>query len=120
MTRAGRLLSSAGALILAGALVWWWLTYSDVIRYAYISAGEAGACLVGDSDICRLARALCRGAHPLTLINYRAAMFWVGVAALSSSLMTMGRRGAPRQAGAPQAPEAVEAVGRFWRARDGG
>ena len=85
------ILLGAGALTVVGAVGWWWITYSDVVRYAYISPGEAGACLVGDSDICRLARALCRGAHPLTLINYRAATFWIGVAALSSSLLTFAR-----------------------------
>jgi hypothetical protein len=93
MTRLGFVLLAAGALILAGAVGWWGVTYSDVIRYAYISPGEASTCLVGDSDICRLARALCRGAHPFTLINYRAATFWIGVAALSSSLMTIARAG---------------------------
>jgi hypothetical protein len=93
MKQVGFLLLAAGALTLVGAVGWWWLTYSDVIRYAYISPREAGVCLVGDSDICRLARALCRGAHPLALINYRAATFWIGVAALSSSLMTLTRGG---------------------------
>jgi hypothetical protein len=92
MTRFGFVLLATGAIILAGSVVWWWLTYRDVISYSYISASEASTCLVGDSDICRLARALCRGAHPLTLINYRAAAFWVGLAAASASLMTFARR----------------------------
>jgi hypothetical protein len=99
MTRLGFLLLAAGALLLAGAIGWWWLTYRDVISYAYISPGEAGTCLVGDSDICRLARALCRGAHPRTLINYRAATFWIAVAALSSSLITFARGSAVPRAG---------------------
>jgi hypothetical protein len=92
MPRLSTLLLAVGAVILAGAVGWWWLTYRDVISYSYISAGEAGTCLVGDSDICRLARALCRGAHPLTLINYRAAAFWVGIASLSFSLLTYRHR----------------------------
>jgi hypothetical protein len=99
MTRFGFVLLATGAVILAGAVGWWWLTYRDVIDYSYISASEASTCLVGDSDICRLARALCRGAHPLTLINYRAAAFWIGLAAASSSLMTFAR-----QAGVPKSP----------------
>jgi hypothetical protein len=97
MTRSGLVLLATGAVILAGSLAWWWLTYRDVIGYSYISAREAGACLIGDSDICRLARALCRGAHPLTLINYRAAVFWVGLAAASASLTTLASRSAPRR-----------------------
>ena len=91
MTRLAPLLLATGALTLAGAIAWWWITYEDVIRYAYISPGEAGVCLVGDSDICRLARALCRGAHPVATIAYSAAIFWVAVTALSSSLLSLSR-----------------------------
>ena len=91
MTRLGPVLLVAGGAVLLGSVGWWWLTYRDVIGYSYISAGEASACLVGDSDICRLARALCRGAHPLTLVNYHAAAFWIGLAAASSSLMSFAR-----------------------------
>jgi len=100
MTRLGLVLLAAGAAVLVGSVGWWWLTYRDVIGYSYISASEASACLVSDSDICRLARALCRGAHPLTLINYHAAAFWLGTAAASSSLIMFGRGvGAPRRLG---------------------
>jgi hypothetical protein len=92
VTRLAGLLLAAGALTLIGAIGWWWVTYADVIRYAYMSPREAGVCLVGDSDICRLARALCRGAHPVAIINYRAPTFWIGVAALSSSLLGLSRK----------------------------
>ena len=92
MTRLATILLALGAAIVIGAIGWWWLTYNDVIRYSYISPGEAGLCLVGDSDICRLARALCRGAHPLAIINYRAAAFWIGTASLSASLIGFSRR----------------------------
>ena len=33
----------------------------DVIRYRYLSPGEATRCLTKDSDICTLAKALCLG-----------------------------------------------------------
>ena len=33
-------------------------------------------------------RTLCRGAHPVALIAYRAAAFWLAMAALSASLVT--------------------------------
>ncbi len=82
-----------GAVAVTGSAVWWWITYGQVIQYDYISAGEAGLCLVGDSEICRLARSLCRGAHPSEAIAYRAAAFWIGVASVSASLMMPGRRG---------------------------
>ena len=80
-----------GAFAVALSAAWWWITYGDVMRYDYISAQEAGACLLGDSDICRLARALCRGAHPVSVVAYRAAAFWIGLAALSASLVAPGR-----------------------------
>jgi hypothetical protein len=83
-----------GALVLVTSAAWWWITYGDVIRYNYISAGEAGVCLLGDSDICRLARSLCRGAHPVSIAAYSAATFWIGLAVLSASLMAPGRRAA--------------------------
>jgi len=94
MTRRAVLLLCPGALVLLVAIAWWWATYADVISYAYISPGEAGACLVGDSDICRLARALCRGAHPVAIVAYHAATFWVAMIALSSSLIGLSHRAA--------------------------
>ena len=83
-----------GALVLATSAAWWWITYGDVIRYNYISAQEAGACLIGDSEICRLARSLCRGAHPVSTAAYIAATFWIGLGVVSASLMAPGRQAA--------------------------
>ena len=94
MTRLPIAMLALGALVVAASAAWWWITYGDVIRYNYISVSEAGVCLLGDSEICRLARALCRGAHPVTIAAYRAATFWIGVAALSASLLAPGRRDA--------------------------
>ena len=61
---------SAGVLILVAAVIWWWITYHDVIQYAYLSPREASLCLFGRSDICDLARSLCRGAHPASIAGY--------------------------------------------------
>jgi hypothetical protein len=88
MNRLSFALLALGALAVAASAGWWWLTYSDVIHYNYISTSEASTCLIGDSEICRLARTLCRGAHPVALIAYRAAAFWLAMAALSASLVT--------------------------------
>jgi hypothetical protein len=81
-----------GTLAVALSAAWWWITYGDVIRYNYIGAGEASVCFIGDSEICKLARALCRGEHPVAIVAYRAATFWIGVAAMSASLLTLDRR----------------------------
>jgi len=83
-----RLLLAAGASIVVAALIWWWTTFGDVVRYGYLSWGEAGRCLVHDSDICALAKALCLGSHPRTLVAYWTSAFWIGLGVLSLSLLT--------------------------------
>ncbi|MCC8953598.1 hypothetical protein H8B02_09075 [Bradyrhizobium sp. Pear77] len=77
---------------MAFAIVWWWITYQEVILYAYLSIPEAGRCLVGRSDICDLARSLCRGAHPVSIINYWWGTFWIGAILASASLLLHGPR----------------------------
>jgi hypothetical protein len=93
VSRASILIFVAGALVVLISGLWWWLTYSDVIRYEYISVREAGVCLVGESTICHLARALCRGVHPVAIVAYSAAAFWLGVATLSAGLIRVGWAG---------------------------
>jgi hypothetical protein len=93
MTRIGaHLLLSAGVLILVAAVIWWWITYQDVIQYAYLSPAEAGLCLFGRSDICDLARSLCRGAHPVSIAGYWWGTFWIGVVIASASMTVSGAR----------------------------
>jgi hypothetical protein len=87
-----KLLPAAGAGILALALLWWWATFGDVVRYGYLSWAEAGQCLVRDSDLCGLAKVLCLGSHPRSLIAYWTSAFWLGLGALSLSLMIPQRR----------------------------
>jgi len=86
-----RLLLAAGAGIVIAALLWWWATFGDVIRYGYLSSGEATRCLVKDSDICTLAKALCLGSHPRTSATYWTSAFWLGVGVLSFSLLMPSR-----------------------------
>ena len=82
-----KLLLAVGAAIILGALIWWWTTFGDVVRYGYLSWREAGQCLVRDSDICALAKVLCLGAHPRIVIAYWASAFWIGLGVLSLSLL---------------------------------
>ena len=81
------ILALTGLAIVFASVGWWWLTYEEVIRYDYIGLAEAGACLVSETSICHLARALCRSTHPLALIDYRSQVLWLGLAVLSSSLL---------------------------------
>ncbi|PRH84267.1 hypothetical protein C5L14_27365 [Labrys okinawensis] len=83
-----RLLQISGAVIVALSFAWWWMTYRDVIGYNYLSLPDASLCLVSNSDICQLARSLCRSTHPLAIVTYWSASLWIGVAALCASFAT--------------------------------
>ena len=87
-----KLMLAAGAVTLAAAFLWWWATFGDVVQYGYLSWHEAGRCLVRDSDICALAKVLCLGSHPRTLIAYWTSAFWLGLGVLSLSLLTTPHR----------------------------
>ena len=86
----GLLICIGGGIVVA-ALLWWWVTFGDVIRYGYLSSGEATRCLIKNSDICTLGKALCRGSHPRTLVAYWTSAFWLGVGVLSFSLLMPSR-----------------------------
>jgi len=90
MTRVAQFVLSLGVLVVAAAVGWWWLTFRDVISYDYISAREAAFCLLDRSDVCDLARSLCRGAHPLALASYWWGSFWIGLLLTSTSLAVTG------------------------------
>jgi hypothetical protein len=80
-----------GGATVVTALAWWWLTYGDVVKYDYLSWREAVNCLAWHSDVCSLATALCLGSHPRVLVNYWSSALWVGLIALSASLLLTGR-----------------------------
>ena len=88
MRRATNLLFTIGSATLFAAFAWWWITYGAVVQYGYLSWREAGDCLVRNSDICSLAKALCLGSHPRVLIAYWTSTFWLGLILLSVSLLS--------------------------------
>jgi len=90
-----RALVVASSLGLAAALFWWWWTFDYVVVNGYMPWSEAGVCLVRDSDICALAKALCLGSHPRAFTNYGATAFWIGAALLSISLWLSAVRRLP-------------------------
>ena len=85
-TLALRALAGLAGIGLAAALFWWWWTFDFVVGNGYMPWSEAGVCLVRDSDICALAKALCLGSHPRAFVSYQATAFWIGAALLSTSL----------------------------------
>jgi hypothetical protein len=97
MRRAGPAFLLIGSAIVVSALGWWWITYGEVVRYGYLSWLEAGDCLVWNSDVCSLATALCLGSHPRVLVSYWSSLLWLGVIAVSASLLLVGRGSAASQ-----------------------
>lgn len=91
MNRPAVALLGIGVVALGLAGGWWWLTYGEVIGFDYIGWREAGRCMIGDSDICRLARALCRGSHPRLVADYAAPAFWLALAPFSFALLLANR-----------------------------
>ena len=91
-TRAVALLVTVG---LASVLFWWWWTFDVVVGNGYMPWSEAVVCLVRDSDICALAKALCLGSHPRAFVSYQATAFWIGAALLSTSLWANAWRNPP-------------------------
>jgi hypothetical protein len=89
-------LLALGSATVVGAIAWWWITFDDVIRFGYLSWPEAEGCLIQNSDICSLAKALCLGSHPRFLIAYWASIFWLGVVIVSASLLTFERTSVAR------------------------
>ena len=85
-TLAVRALAVLAAIGLAAVLFWWWWTFDFVVGNGYMPWSEAGICLVRDSDICALAKALCLGSHRRVFASYQATAFWIGAALLSTSL----------------------------------
>ena len=91
MRQATLTLIMIGGAVLLAAIAWWWLTFGEVVGYGYLSWREAGGCLVANSDLCSLAKALCLGSHPRLLLAYWASVFWAGASLLSASLLTLER-----------------------------
>jgi hypothetical protein len=91
MRRLTPVLIALGSATIVAAIAWWWITYGEVVGYGYLSWREASGCLVQNSDICSLAKALCLGSHPRVFLAYWASVFWLGVIVLSASLLTSER-----------------------------
>ena len=88
----GNILTVAGAVVLVGALVWWFSFYSSVVREigratgggADASVFDAWSCLYSSSGIC----ALVTGVSTLAgKTAYEPMLFWFGLAGLLLGLL---------------------------------
>ncbi|MFT4182725.1 MAG: hypothetical protein QM636_12510 [Rhizobium sp.] len=86
------LISFVGGIAVALGLAWWWLVFSEVIKAEYIGYGQAATCIVGTSDLCSLAEALCKANHFLGIKYYSSELFWSGLATLSVGLILTSRQ----------------------------
>jgi hypothetical protein len=85
------LLGSAALLV---SVAWWWVVFRQVINSALISMPRAVPCLVGSSDLCVLAQALCTSSnHFLGIRHYETYLFWTGagVVAVAAMLPSLAR-----------------------------
>jgi hypothetical protein len=87
----GNLLMIGGALVLIGAVAWWYSFFSSIVR----DVGKAGArgvvtmrdalsCLYSGSDFCGLVSG---GARLLGETPYEPKVFWIGLAALIAGVL---------------------------------
>jgi hypothetical protein len=86
-TRLAWAVALLGGLTLLAAIGWWWLVYQPVVLSALLSPAQALPCLVGSSDICTLAQALCKASHPFGIRHYYAAISWISFGLLSGGLL---------------------------------
>jgi hypothetical protein len=91
-------ISLLGGLALLAAVGWWWLVYRPVVLSALLSPAQALPCLIGRSDICTLAQALCKADHLFGIRHYYAIVPWIGIVLLSGGLLLASWRRSPASA----------------------
>lgn len=86
-TRLPVLLAAIGLAVTALSAGWWWLIFGTVVESGYITHVQAATCLVGTSDLCNLAQALCTNDHLFGIRWYAPEAFWAGAAMLTAALV---------------------------------
>ena len=90
--RLGNLLMAAGAVVLAGALIWWFTFYSSLARDLSRATGgqgdasvlDAWTCLYSSSGACALVGGIASLAGRTV---YEPMLFWFGLAGLVAGLV---------------------------------
>ncbi|WP_377298665.1 hypothetical protein [Rhizobium sp. SGZ-381] len=84
-TRLPIVLSALASLVLAVSVAWWWLVFSTVISNGYVTHRQAIVCMAAETDLCRLAQALCTQTHVFELRWYAPESLWIAAALLVSA-----------------------------------
>ncbi|HEV7322852.1 MAG TPA: hypothetical protein VGO04_29980 [Ensifer sp.] len=79
------IVTAIGAILFLLGIGWWWLVFRQVIAADYLTLPQAARCLVGTTDICTLAQALCQSDHVLGITRYSTEIFWT-----SAPLLVLG------------------------------
>jgi hypothetical protein len=92
LRKLGNLLAAGGAVVLIGAVAWWYSFFSSIMRdvsnvpgaRGEISIFDAKSCIYTSSDFCGL---ISGGARLLGKTPYEPKVFWIGLAALVAGLL---------------------------------
>lgn len=79
-----------GVALFVASVGWWWLVYGNVVNNGYISHAQAAVCLAANTDLCRLAQALCTNSHFFDIRWYAPEGFWVAGALLAVAIFQNG------------------------------
>ncbi|WP_331376070.1 hypothetical protein [Sinorhizobium chiapasense] len=85
-------MASFAGVLLVLSLGWWWLVFGNVVASGYISSAQAATCLAADTDLCRLAQALCTNSHVFEIRWYAPEVLWAAAALLVLALIQSGAR----------------------------
>ncbi|RYC10987.1 hypothetical protein [Ciceribacter ferrooxidans] len=99
------LLGMLGTTVTTLAFGWWWLIFGAIVGDGYITRAQAATCLIGTSDLCNLAQALCTNNHLFGIRWYGPEALWAGAALLAAALATLTIRADARATNQPSSTE---------------
>ena len=79
------------AVLLVVSLGWWWLVFGTITAAGTISMLDAATCLAADTDLCRLAEAICTNDHFIDIRWYAPEIFWATMATAAIALLSLFR-----------------------------
>ncbi len=86
------LVGGIAGLLTVCSIGWWWLVFGKITAAGTISPLEAVTCLAADTDLCRLAEALCTNDHFINIRWYAPEMFWAAAATAAVAAYQRHRR----------------------------